>query len=72
MPAFHKQWNLLPTGSFTLFLLGLIAYRLGLFDQPERHRRMIIAIMTAGAVSWALAIGRLSVFAWTGRMALTH
>ena len=55
MPAFHKQWNLLPTGSFTLFLLGLIAYRLGLFDQPERHRRMIIAIMTAGAASWALA-----------------
>jgi len=55
MPAFHKQWNLLPTGSFTLFLVGLIAFRVGLFDHPERHRRTIAALMVAGTVSWALS-----------------
>lgn len=55
MPAFHRQWNLLPWGSFTLFLLGLIGFRLGLFDRPEEHRRMIVGLMIGGAACWALA-----------------
>jgi uncharacterized protein len=55
MPEWHRQWNRLPNGSFTLFLLGLIAFRLGLFDHPEAHRRTIIALMVAGCASWALA-----------------
>jgi uncharacterized protein len=55
MPAFYAQFNKLPWGSFTLFLLGLIGFRLGLFDHPERHRRMIMALMAAGAASWAFS-----------------
>jgi len=55
IPAFHKQWNVLPWGSFTLFLVGLIGFRLGLFDHPEQHRRMIVALMVAGCASWAMA-----------------
>jgi uncharacterized protein len=55
MPAFYKQWDTLPWGSFTLFLIGLIGFRLGLFDHPEAHRRMIIALMVAGCASWAVA-----------------
>jgi len=54
MPAFYKQWDTLPWGSFTLFLIGLIGFRLGLFDHPEAHRRMIIALMVAGCASWAV------------------
>lgn len=56
MPKFHRQWSVLPNGSFTLFLLGMIAFRLGLFDRPERHRRLIVALMIGGAASWAFAI----------------
>jgi uncharacterized protein len=54
MPVFHRQWSILPAGAFTLFLLGLIGYRLGLFDRPEEHRRLIVALAIGGAVSWAL------------------
>lgn len=53
MPSFHRQWSLLPWGSFTLFLIGLIAFRLGIFDHPEEHRRLIIACAAAGVASWA-------------------
>jgi uncharacterized protein len=55
MPTFHRQWSLLPSGSFTLFLLGVIAFRLGLFHRPEEHRRLIVALMIGGAASWAIA-----------------
>jgi uncharacterized protein len=54
MPAFHRQWSIFPYGSFTLILLGLIAFRLGVFDHPEQHRRLIVALMIAGVVSWAI------------------
>ena len=53
MPKFHRQFGWLPNMSFTLFLLGLIAYRLGLFTRPERHRRTIAALGIAGLVLWA-------------------
>jgi uncharacterized protein len=56
MPKFHRQWSFLPSGSFTLFLLGMIAFRLGLFDRPERHRRLIASLMIGGAASWAFAL----------------
>jgi uncharacterized protein len=55
MPAFHRQWNVFPYGSFTLILLGVIGFRLGLFDRPEEHRRLIVALMSFGVVSWAVA-----------------
>ncbi|HUQ82217.1 MAG TPA: DUF418 domain-containing protein [Gemmatimonadaceae bacterium] len=55
MPLFHRQWTTLPWGSFTLFLLGLIAFRLGLFDRPEAHRRLFAGLMAFGVVAWALS-----------------
>ena len=55
MAKFQRQWGLMPSGSFTLFLLGLIGFRLGLFSRPEEHRRMIVALMVYGAVCGLLA-----------------
>lgn len=55
MPKFQKRWNLLPAGAFTLFLLGLLWHRLGLFERPDLHRRTIVGWMAFGVVSWALA-----------------
>jgi uncharacterized protein len=57
----HMRWfyaqpfSFLPVNTFTLFLLGLIGMRLGLFDEPERHRRLIATLMIFGAASWATA-----------------
>ena len=56
MPAFHRQWSTLPWGSFTLFLLGMLAFRLRLFDRPEEHRRLIAALMLVGVASWAFSM----------------
>ena len=55
MPAFHRQWSTLPSGSFTLFLVGMIWFRLGLFNRPEANRRLIVALMIGGVVSWVAA-----------------
>ena len=55
MPKFHRQWSLLPNGSFTLFLLGLVAWRLGLFTRPGQHRPLIVALIGFGVLSSALA-----------------
>ena len=51
VPRFHKQFDVLPNGTFPLLLMGLIAWRLGLLRQPESHRRMIVALMIAGVAS---------------------
>ena len=57
----HMRWfyaqpfSFLPANNFTLFLLGLIALRLGIFDTPERHRRLIVSLTVFGVVSWAVA-----------------
>lgn len=51
MPRFHKQWNVLPNGTFVLLLMGLIAWRLGLLRQPARHRRAIVALALFGAAA---------------------
>jgi uncharacterized protein len=55
----HMKWfyaqpfSFLPVNTFTMFLLGVIGLRLGLFDRPEHHRRLIVALMIFGAASWA-------------------
>ena len=57
----HMRWfyaqpfSFLPVHTLTLFLLGLLGLRLGLFDEPERHRRLITSIAVFGVVSWAVA-----------------
>lgn len=58
----HMRWfyvqpfSFLPVNTFTLFLLGLIAFRLGLFHEPERHRRLITALTIFGVVSVPLSM----------------
>jgi uncharacterized protein len=55
----HMRWfyaqpfSWLPVNTFTLFLLGFIGLRLGLFDEPEKHRRLITSIAVFGVLSWA-------------------
>ena len=56
----HMKWfyaqpfSFLPVNSFMLFLLGFIALRLGIFDEPERHRRLIVTLAVVGTVLWAM------------------
>jgi uncharacterized protein len=40
---------------FPLFILGLLGLRLGLFDRPREHRRLIAALALFGVASWAAA-----------------
>ena len=55
----HMRWfyaqpySFLPVNTFTLFLLGFIGLRLGLFDEPEKHKRMIASLAVFGVLSWA-------------------
>ncbi len=56
MRWFYVQWfTFLPVNTLTLFLLGMLGLRLGLFDRPERHRRLIAGLMLFGAISWAMS-----------------
>ena len=56
LPWFYTQWySFLPVNTFTLFLLGVIGLRLGLFDQPDRHRRLISSLMVFGVAAWAFS-----------------
>lgn len=51
----HRWRDLLPNSNLTLFVLGLLAVRHGIIDQPARHRRLIVRWMVFGALSWALS-----------------
>ena len=54
MGWFYAQpWSFLPVNTLTLFLLGVLGLRLGLFDRPGEHRRLIVALMVFGVSSWA-------------------
>jgi uncharacterized protein len=56
LPWFYTQWySFLPVNTFTLFLLGVLGLRLGLFDQPDRHRRLIAGLMVFGVAAWVFA-----------------
>ena len=57
MRWFYVQWfTFLPVNTLTLFLLGVLGLRLGIFDHPEEHRRLIVSLMAFGAVSWGLSL----------------
>lgn len=47
----------IPGATFVLFVLGLLALRSGLIDDPRRHVRLIASWMAFGFVSWALYWG---------------
>lgn len=54
---FYVQWfTFLPVNTFTLFLLGMLGLRLGLFERPHQHRRLIAALMLFGVISWAVSL----------------
>jgi uncharacterized protein len=53
MAWFYLQpFSFLPVNTLTLFLIGVIGFRLGLFDTPGRHQRLIMALMAFGLASW--------------------
>ena len=45
--------ELLPNVNLALFVLGLLALRHGMVDEPKRHVRAIVGWMTFGALAWA-------------------
>jgi len=51
----HGWTDLLPDTNLALFILGLLAVRSGVVDQPMRHVRLIAGWMSFGVVSWALS-----------------
>jgi uncharacterized protein len=51
----HTWRDLLPNSNLTLFILGLLAVRHGLLEEPKRHARAIAGWMTFGALAWAVA-----------------
>ena len=55
MPHFYRQWGWNAGGSFTLMLAGLLAFRLGIFEDPARRRKTILLGMLAGMASFAIA-----------------
>jgi uncharacterized protein len=46
--------ELVPDVNLALFLLGLLAVRHGVVEQPKRHVRLIVAWMSYGALAWAV------------------
>ena len=57
MAWFYVQpYSFLPVNTLTLFLLGVIALRLGLLDEPQAHRPLIVALIVFGAAAWAAEV----------------
>jgi uncharacterized protein len=51
-----QHWrDFLPSANLTLFLLGMLAVRHRVLDEPLRHVRLIAGWATFGALSWALS-----------------
>lgn len=50
----HQWTDLLPDTNLALFIVGLLAVRYGIVDQPRRHVRLIAGWMSFGFVAWAL------------------
>ncbi|MBA3353196.1 MAG: DUF418 domain-containing protein, partial [Blastocatellia bacterium] len=49
------SWRvLIPGSSFVLFILGFIALRHGVFDEPKRHLRLIVTAMVVGLACWLI------------------
>jgi uncharacterized protein len=50
----HTWRDLVPDTNLVLFIIGLLAVRLRVLDEPKRHRRLIIGWVTFGALAWAM------------------
>jgi len=55
----------LGNADLTLFLIGLLAVRLGVFDQPAEHRRLLVAVVLVGAVWWSVDQWKLYETVWS-------
>ena len=57
----HARWQylrrdaLVPSSNLVLFILGLLAIRHGIFDDPRSRRRVITIAMVFGSASWVAA-----------------
>ena len=73
MRADYLRWSfLIPGANLTLFILGFLALRRGMFDEPKKHARTILAFMAGGLISWAtwwLYIRQLSTTSMPSRFA---
>ena len=49
----HRWQDLLPDVNLALFIVGLLAVRHRVLDEPARHARAIAGWMTFGALAWA-------------------
>ena len=51
-----REWrDFLPSANLTLFILGLLALRHRVLDEPRRHVRLIAGWTTFGVLAWALS-----------------
>ena len=52
MAWFYAQpFSFLPVNTLTLFLIGVIGLRAGLFDRPAEHERLIVLLAAFGVGS---------------------
>lgn len=52
----YLRWEaLIPSSNLALFILGLLAIRHGIFDNPRTKQRVIVVAMLIGLGSWATA-----------------
>ena len=55
VPFFYtRPFSFLPGNNFALFLIGLIALRLGVFERPAQRRRLIVGAIAFGLASWVI------------------
>jgi len=54
-PFYSQAFSLMPSSSFVMFLLGLLALRAGVWESPQEHRRLILGLMGFGILAWILA-----------------
>ena len=55
----------LPTGSFVLFLIGVLGFRIGAFQRPREHQRLIVGMMCFGVVSSVISTWYLYPYLYT-------
>ena len=51
----HSWRDLLPDVNLALFLVGFLAVRYGVLDEPRNHVRLIAGRMIYGALAWAIS-----------------
>ena len=67
---YSRPMAVVPDSNLVLFIIGLLAIRLGVFEKPRTRRKVILGMMVFGAVSWVtqwFIVPKLpGSFEWTG------